>query len=50
MLTKHISTNTESQKKKTCFTAYSVQHKTNVKYVQNTVTKELLIHIHVVRP
>lgn len=41
MLTKHISTNTESQKP--CFTAYPVQHKNKSEnYVQNTVTNELL--------
>lgn len=43
MLTKHISTNTESLKP--CFTAYPVQHKNKSEnyYVQNTVTNELLI-------
>lgn len=41
MLTKHISTNTESLKP--CFTAYPVQHKNKSEnYVQNTVTNELL--------
>lgn len=44
MLTKHILTNTESQKDPV---SQRIQHKTNVKYVQNTVTEELLTHIHV---
>lgn len=41
MLTKHISTNTESLKP--CFTAYPLQHKNKSENdAQNTVTNELL--------
>lgn len=46
MLTKHILTNTESR---TDPVSQRIQHKTNVKYVQNTVTEELLSHIHVLK-